>query len=123
MLVDDAIEVLWRGALIPRALRINYRNGSLGTNAQALAARAVHRSIRAGQPQVLEPTLQVIPRGFALLVRDTVRTGAEQDVALDGTDTVGGRGGGRCAAIFRHTRAYTTLRRPHASLSPHSRIR
>ena len=66
MLLDDALDHLWGGAVIPHAIGINDHDGALLANPKAVRFGAKNtgraRGRRAIESQVFEPLLQIVPR-------------------------------------------------------------
>ena len=81
MLLDDALGVRRRDFPVPRAFRIHHADGAGGADAQAVALRAVERTIRASQVQLFQPLLQVRPGLLTLVPIDAVRSEADEEVS------------------------------------------
>jgi len=81
MLLDDALQVLWRSAVIPDTIRPHHRNGALLANAKTVGSRAEHaggRCITFGrlvEPQFLQTVLQKLPTGGAIFLTATLGLG------------------------------------------------
>ena len=80
VLLDDALDVLGRDVPVPSPLRIHDADRARGADAQALAFRPVERTVRAGQVQLLQALLQVVPGLVPLVGVDAVGTDADEQV-------------------------------------------
>ena len=87
VLLNDALQHLRRARMIPGAFRVNHRDGPADTDAEAVRLGAENfRVVGVGQPELLEPPLEVFPGFQPGFLRAAFRLGlirAEEDVALD----------------------------------------
>jgi hypothetical protein len=80
--LDNSLQRLRPGRVIPSALRIDYRDGTPIADAQAIGARAIDP---VEQSELSQPPLQVSPRLQTLLAGAALRfglVGAEKNVPL-----------------------------------------
>src|SRR6476661_6121456 len=62
--LDDAFRILGCHGSVPCALRIHDTDGAVGADAEALALRAVARTVGPGDVEILHPPFQVLPGGL-----------------------------------------------------------
>ena len=85
--LDDALGIFRCDVSIPRPLRIHNADRTARADAQALALRAIERTIRAGDVQLLHSPLQVDPRALAGLEVGAIRAQANEEMACQAADT------------------------------------
>src|SRR5262245_43709077 len=78
MLLNDALRVGGRDVPVPRAFGIDDRNRTARANSEALDLRAVRRTVRTGDVQLLHPVLDVRPGLFALLRSAAIGSAAHE---------------------------------------------
>src|SRR5262245_17005496 len=123
MLLDNAFQDGRVASAVPRAFRVDDRDGSAFADAQAVCFRPQHAaSIR--ETELLQPPLQVVPCGDAALLVATFRRrliGAKKDVpARNGHADAG------CDILLglSHIKTRSTSQSVHASIPrPHGRRR
>ena len=90
--LDDAFRVFGCHGSVPCALGIHHADRAVRADAEALALRAVARTVGAGDVEILHPPFQVLPRGVASFEIDAIGTQAHEEVALQLADAKRGRG-------------------------------
>ena len=89
MLLNDPLQNLRCGRVIPHAVRIYHCDRSILANAQAIRFRPVDDSLALNQPELGEAAFEIFPCRYADLARRTLRRGligTKKDVALDAPD-------------------------------------
>lgn len=88
---NDAVELRAVHAMVPDALGIDEEDGALLTEAQAVGLGAIHRAARAGEPELAQARLQMVPDVIAGARRATLRAAAEKDMSANPSDAQAAR--------------------------------
>ena len=83
MFLDDALGIIRRDAAVPRSLRIHDADRTVGADAQALALRAIKRTVLARDVELLHAFLEVFPRLLTFVIVHAVGPEADEQMARE----------------------------------------
>ncbi len=89
MLLNDSLENLRSGRVVPHAIRVHDCDWSILADAQAVGLGAVNDVVARGEAELAEPPLEILPGGNVDLMRSALWLGlfrTQENVAPDAAD-------------------------------------
>ena len=96
--LNDPLKVFGSAGVIPGSFRVDYRDGALGADTEAICFRPMNQGLRAAEIELLEAVLEKLPGGHAFIGGAALGLGgssAEENMAFIFSEVEGLGGGGK----------------------------